>query len=252
MNASAYGTSLRDPGDLKCVGEQVEKLALGDPALAGDVICFTPRAGIARRQDGGVGDDPGVYRAERIVSLADDHHPAPAKFPDQPRRGRAITLAEKPARPDHRQRKPGVGHFPERCARNRPCCACNSPGPRRSVPKEPISSIGGLTVGGMAIRAGGADMDEAIDTLARAGLGEDPSGIDAPGLKLAPPAPITDLGRAMKHARDTRPRPPVHAAGSVKSPRTISTPSASRKSVRLPGRTRARTRSPWAIRRSAR
>ncbi len=46
-------------------------------------------------------------------------------------------------------------------------------------------------------------MNEAIDRLARRGLGENTGGIDATGLKLVPPAPITHLGRAMKHMCDT-------------------------------------------------
>ena len=46
-------------------------------------------------------------------------------------------------------------------------------------------------------------MDEAIDALARRGLGEHTGRIDAPGLKLVPSAPITDFGGAMKHPCDT-------------------------------------------------
>ena len=46
-------------------------------------------------------------------------------------------------------------------------------------------------------------MDEAIDPLARGGLGERSGGVEAAGLKLVPPAPIADLGRAVKHPCDT-------------------------------------------------
>ena len=47
-------------------------------------------------------------------------------------------------------------------------------------------------------------MNEAIDPLVSGGLGKSSGGIDATGLKLAPPPPIADLGRAVKHPCDAR------------------------------------------------
>ena len=44
-------------------------------------------------------------------------------------------------------------------------------------------------------------MKRSIPSLTAAS-GEGPRGIDAPGLKLTPAAPITDLGRAVKHLCD--------------------------------------------------
>ena len=110
-------------------------------------------------------------------------------------------------------------------------------------PSGADSSIGCLPLGGMAIGTRRADVDEAIDALARGGLGESPRRVDASGLKLAPPAPVADLGRAVKDAAD--------AATAALQVAWIGQVAANdfdaqrvRKSVRLPGRTRARTRSP--------
>ena len=49
-------------------------------------------------------------------------------------------------------------------------------------------------------------MDKSIDPRVDGSVCEGPRGVDATGLKLAPPAPITDLGRAVKYSCDASDR----------------------------------------------
>ena len=67
-------------GNVQAIGEHVEEFALGDPALAGDVVRLAARARIVGCQNCGIGHDPGIDGAQRIVSFTDNQHPAAAKF----------------------------------------------------------------------------------------------------------------------------------------------------------------------------
>ena len=191
-----------DAGDLERIGEQVKELALGDPALAGDIVGLTPRARIVRRQDRGVGHDSRRRRRSADYLPCRRSSPGPVEIPE-PVAARSFDRARRRASSaGSRSRGARPRPFPRASARNRPCCACNNPGPRCSVPEAPTHQWEACPSAGWPYALVELIwISRSIASLS-GGLGENAGGIDAPGLKLVPPSPITDLGRAMIHACD--------------------------------------------------